>query len=345
MMSVLAQQGEDLSISLWRDPIRFLQEVTFAFPQRLWFLLGILLLAVLYVISQFRRRSYAIRFTNVELLDKIAPDRVSWRRHIPPILGLLGLALGVVAFADPQQVVSVASERATVIMAIDTSLSMQATDVTPSRIDGAKIAAAEFVDQVPPEINLGLVSFNGIATIRNPPSTNRAAVKAAISDLELGPATAIGEAIFASLQAIQDILPDETGATPPARIVLMSDGKTTVGREDAAAVEAARQAGIPISTIAFGTEFGTIILPENPNEILSVAVDYVALSAIADGSGGQFFAADSTEELKQVYADIGSAVGFTEETQSVASTFVGSALVLLAGAWLLGMAWRVTLPF
>lgn len=334
----------DDEITLLGDPIDYVKALTFLHPMRLWWLLGLLALAVLYFIMQWRRKGLAVRFTNVELLDKVAPDRLNWTKHIPSLLFLLGLAVGIFTYAEPQTVVSVPSERATIIMAIDTSLSMMAEDVDPSRIDGAKIAAQDFVAQLPADINIGLVSFNGIATIRNAPTQNHTAVQAAITDLQLGPATAIGEAIYASLQSINDMLPDESGDLPPARIVLMSDGKTTVGRPDVEAVEAARQAGIPISTIAFGTESGTIVLPEFPDRIEPVPVDYEALSIIADGTGGQFFRAATTDELREVYADIGSSIGFDQEMRPVVGPLIALALLLLVAAWLSSLFWRVSLP-
>lgn len=317
--------------------------IVFEHPERLWLLLGILIAIAVYVIVQLRQRQYAIKFTNIDLLDKVAPEGPGWYRHIPTGLFLLGMTGGLLTFAEPASVQEIPSERATVIMAIDTSLSMMADDVSPSRIDGAKEAAAEFIDELPPEINLGLVSFNGIATIRIPPTTNRAAAKAAVADLELGEATAIGEAIFASLAAIEDQLPDADGSKPAARVVLMSDGETTVGRQDEDAVEAARQAAVPISTIAFGTDRGQITLEDDPRPI-PVPVNEDALEVIADGTGGQFFTAASTDELRAVYADIGSAVGFEEELAPLTAWFVGISLLLLLAAWVLSLLWRTNLP-
>jgi len=325
------------------ESMGFLSDLVFQHPGRLWLLLAVVVAIIIYVLVQLRQRQYAVRFTNVDLIDKVAPEGPGWYRHIPTALFMGGMIGGILAFADPAAVQAVPSERATVIMAIDTSLSMMADDVSPTRIDGAKDAAQGFVDDLPPEINLGLVSFNGIATIRIPPTTNRAAVKAAIADLDLGEATAIGEAIFASLQAIDDMLPEEGVALPPARVVLMSDGETTVGRQDELAIEAARQAAIPISTIAFGTDGGEIVLEGDPRPI-PVPVNEGALELIADGTGGEFFTAVSTDELRDVYTDIGSAVGIDEELAPVTAWFVGVSLILLLVAWLLSLLWRTNLP-
>ena len=304
------------------DNIEFLE------AGRLWWLLSLAVLLVAYIAMQFVRRRAAMRFTQVKLLDKIAPERIGWRRHIPPVVLLGGLALGIFAYAEPAAVTEVPSERATIVMAIDTSLSMQAEDVEPSRIDGAKEAAAAFLDDVPPQINIGLVSFNGIATVRVPPTTNRAAVRSAILDLELGESTAIGEALFASLDSLESFITEFDGDAPPGRIVLMSDGATQVGRPDAAGVDAARLAGIPVSTIAFGTDRGVIILEDDPRPI-PVPVDRDALAVIADGTGGDFFEAATTEELTAIYTDIGSAVSTEEARVLVGSWFAGRAMLLI----------------
>lgn len=325
------------------DPIEWFRGIELLKPERLWWLLALAVLALIYVILQWRRREIAVRFTNVDLLDSVVPERPNWRRHVPALLFLAGMSVGIYAWAEPARVEEVPSERATIIMAIDTSLSMMAADVDPTRIDGAKEAATSFILDLPDQLNVGLVSFNGIASIRVAPTTNRAAVVRAIEDLELGEATAIGEAVFAGLQSIDDMLPDAEGQIPPARIVVMSDGETTVGRSDESAVEAARQAAIPVSTIAFGTDSGFIILEEDPTPI-AVPVNRDALALIADETGGEFFAAATTDELRDVYENIGSQMGVDEIKVPITDTFVGVALVVLAIAAVMSMLWTNRLP-
>lgn len=321
---------------------------SFIAPARLWLLVGVAALAVVYVVAQLRRRTYAVRFTNLDLLDKVAPSRPGWRRHLPAVGFLLALATLVVGFARPSQDTEVAKEQATVVMAIDTSLSMQASDVAPSRLDGAKEAAIGFVEDLPETLNLGLVSFNGVATIRVQPSTNHQAAIAAIQSLELGPATAIGEAIFAALDAVELIQADETGedgdntATPPARIVLMSDGETTVGRTDQDAIEAAQQAGIAVSTIAFGTDDGIIEIPDQG--IVPVPVNRDKLQVIADATGGQFFTASSTSELAAVYENIGSQISFETVKDEISPSFTAIGLILLVLTAAMSLVWFSRLP-
>jgi Ca-activated chloride channel family protein len=327
---------------LWSSGFNPPDNLEFLEIGRLWWLaiLGVLLVA--YVAMQFVRRRAAVRFTQVKLLDKIAPERPGWRRHIPAFFLLSGLALAVLAYAEPAAVTEVPSERATIMLAIDTSLSMQAEDVTPNRFDGAKAAATAFLDEVPPEINIGLVSFNGIASVRVPPTQNRAAVRSAVQSLDLGESTAIGEAILASLSALEDFITEFEGDAPPARIVLMSDGETQVGRPDAVAVDAARAAGIAVSTIAFGTDQGTVELPGNP--AFPVPVNERALAEIADGTGGEFFEAATTDELTAIYTDIGSAVATEEARVLVGSWFSGRAMLLIAIAAALSLFFSNRLP-
>lgn len=339
----LAQLSDGSDTGLWSSKFDLPDNLEFLQPQRLWWLLALIALLVAYVVLQFVRRGAAVRFTNVKLLDKIAPERPNWRRHLAALFLLLGMAGMVLAYAEPAAATEVPSERATIMLAIDTSLSMQAEDVAPTRIDGAKEAATTFLDEVPEEINIGLVSFNGIATVRVPPSTNRAAVRSAIQDLELGEATAIGEAIFASIDSLEAFITEFEGDAPPARIVLMSDGETTVGRPDAAAVERARLAGISVSTIAFGTDSGVIEIPEDPSPI-PVPVNEDALAEIAVGTGGEFFEAATTDELTAIYTDIGSAVATEEARVIVSSWFAGRAMILILIAAALSLFFSNRLP-
>lgn len=317
--------------------------MTFLDPLRLWLLVGVVAVAVLYVVLQQRRRTYALRFTNLELLGSVAPRRPGWRRHVPAALFLVGLALLTTAWARPATDVKVPRERATIMMAIDTSLSMEATDVAPNRLEAAQQAAIDFVGLLPEKLNVGLVTFNGAATIKVPPTTDRELLVSAIEGLTLGERTAIGEAIFASLEAIDSVPADAEGTTPPARVVLMSDGSTTDGRPNLVAAEAASELGVPVSTIAFGTDGGTITIPQEPLPI-PVPVDRASLQEIADATGGEFYEAATGDELEAVYDDIGSSVGYTTEEQEITSWFVGAALLVLFVTTTLSLAWFSRLP-
>ncbi len=220
--------------------------MSFFDPQRLWLLVAVLAFAVAYAMLQARRRHYAVRFTNLALLGSVAPRSPGWRRHIPAVLFLMALATLVVGFADPARDQKIPRERATIILAIDTSLSMEATDVQPNRFEAAKAAAKTFVDLLPPKINVALLSFNGNATLKVPPTTDHDRLRQGVEGLKLGQGTAIGEAIFASLDAIAAAPPDEAGTQAPARVVLLSDGSTTVGRPNEVGSKAAKDLNVPV---------------------------------------------------------------------------------------------------
>lgn len=316
---------------------------SFLAPGRLWLLLLVPLLVAAYLWRQQRRRSYALRFTSVALLGQVAPRRPGWRRHTAAAGLLVALGLLVLAFARPAGEVRVPRERATIIVTIDVSLSMMAQDVEPTRLRAAQSAAREFVDTLPPRLNVGLVSFAGSAQVLVAPTTDRAQVDRAIAGLELREYTAVGEALFTSLQAIE-ALPDDPSAPEeavPARVVLLSDGETTVGRPNADGIAAAQAAGVPVFTIAFGTPTGTVEL-EGVEQLVPVEVE--DLRQIAESTGGATYRAESAGELGDVYADIGSSVGYELVEQEVTDRFVGVALLALVVSALGSLAWFGRLP-
>jgi Ca-activated chloride channel family protein len=317
--------------------------IEFSQPNRLWLLAAVAGLLAAYVAVQFTRRKYAVRFTNLDLLDKVAPKGPGLRRHAVAAGFLACIGLQVLAYAGPQRVERVPRERATVMLAIDVSLSMQATDVDPSRIEGAKSAAKTFLEQLPAKFNVGLVSFSRTAVVKVAPTKDHQQVLAAIDTLQLGEGTAIGDAIVASLDAIKTVPADEEGTPPPAVIIVMSDGKTTYGTPDDMATARAAEAGITVSTIAFGTPEGTITLPNERNPV-PVPADREALAKIAHDSGGTAYDAESTAELNDVYKDIGSSVGYVEEQRSIVAWFIGFALLAAMLTALGSLAWFGRLP-
>jgi Ca-activated chloride channel family protein len=313
---------------------------TYLSPGWLWLLLAVAALLAVYLLLQLRRKGYAARFANLELLGSIAPRRPGWRRHLAFALLLIALSSLTVAMARPTKDVRVPRDRATVMMAIDVSLSMQATDVEPTRLIAAQRAAKEFVDLLPPRINLGMVSFSGSASVAVSPTTDRAAVKRAIDNLQLSERTAIGEAIFSCLDAIKtfqtQLAGQDGGPAPPARIVLMSDGSNTWGRTPEQGVAAAKTANVPVSTIAFGTDDGYI---ELEGEKVAVPVNHEQLQGIADSSGGSYHSAASAGELSDVYRDIGSQIGYTTERHEVTTWLVGTGLLAAFAASGLALFW------
>jgi Ca-activated chloride channel homolog len=315
--------------------IRFLQ------PWWLLALLPVILVAGVYVYRQFRRRSYAMKFTNVDLLRTLAPKGLGWRRHAAAGAFLLSLVALGTAMARPSVDREQPLERATVMLAIDVSLSMEADDVQPNRIEAAQEAAKQFVQELPPTYNLGLVSFAKAANVLVSPTKDRSAVIAGIEGLTLAEATATGEAVFTSLDAIRTVPADGAEGAPPARIVLLSDGYRTSGRsvEDAAA--AALAANVPVSTIAFGTDTGVVDIR---GQLQRVPVDRLSLQQLAETTQGYFYEAASVTELKQVYEDMGSSIGHRVEPREVTQWYAGVALLLGLAAAGMSLLWTSRLP-
>ncbi|MEO6085112.1 MAG: VWA domain-containing protein [Umezawaea sp.] len=307
-----------------------------AFATPWWFLLVIAVaaLAVVYVLLQRVRRRRMLRFANLELLEKVAPKREGWYRHVPAAFLLVAFLLLTVALAGPTAEQKVPRNRATVMLVIDVSLSMKATDIQPSRLEAAQVAAKSFAEGLTPGINLGLISFAGSATVLVAPTTDRDAVSQSIGDLKLAQSTATGDAIVAAMAAIDSFGKVVGGADgpPPARIVLMTDGKETVGTRKAFdAAEDAKVAGIPISTISFGTEEGVVEIEGRRQD---VPVDDDSMKEIAKLSGGEFFKAASAEELRRVYDTLGEQIGY-EKKQADASKpwlVMGTILAMVAAA-------------
>lgn len=291
-----------------------------------WFFLFLLVvagLAGLYVVMQVARQKRILRFANMELLEKVAPKRPNRWRHLSAILMIISLVLLTIAMAGPTHDVRIPRNRAVVMLTIDVSQSMRATDVEPSRLAAAQEAAKQFADQLTPGINLGLIAYAGTATVLVSPTTNREATKAAIDKLQLADRTATGEAIFTSLQAIATVGAVIGGgdAPPPARIVLMSDGKETVPSNPDnpkgayTAARTAKDQGVPISTVSFGTPYGYV---EINNQRQPVPVDDEMLKKIADLSGGSSYTASSLQQLKEVFTSLQEQIGY-ETTRGDAS--------------------------
>jgi Ca-activated chloride channel family protein len=316
--------------------------VRFLVEWRLFLLLGVGAMAGVWVTVALQRRTHVLRFTSVELLDVVAPRQPGWRRHVPAALFLLALALLVIGYAKPVRATRVGEERATVVLAVDTSLSMEADDVDPNRLEVAEEAARAFVADLPAELNVGLVTFNGSTTVAVAPSSDREALDAALADLELGEGTAIGDAIFTALDAVAAAPGGEGDQPAPARIVVMSDGETTVGRPNEEAAAAAAEAEVPVDTIAFGTPAG--VIEDELGGQTPVPVAPEPLAEIADTTGGRAFEAGSLGELSSVYGDIGRVVGYEEAIEDLSGWFVGSGIVLLALAGSLSLAWSQRLP-
>lgn len=306
-----------------------------------WFLLLIVVIALVagYLWVQRRRRRHTVRFTNLALLETVAPNRPGRWRHVPAALLIVALLMLTVSLAGPTAEQRVPRNRATVMLVVDVSLSMKATDVQPNRLRAAQVAAKSFSRNLTPGINLGLISFAGSAVTLVPPTTDRSNVNSAIDGLKLSESTATGEAIFSAMQTVQNFSEIVSGGNgpPPARIVLLSDGKQTVPTTDPSdprggftAAEAAKKQGIPVSTISFGTVGATVDIE---GQSIDVSVDDESLREIAELSEGNFFKAASAEQLKRVYDTLGEQIGYQLKDTDASKPWVVLGTVLaIAGA-------------
>src|SRR3954452_10122567 len=237
--------------------------------EHVWFFLFLFVvvgLIGLYIVVQLARHRRMLRFANMELLESVAPKRPSRWRHLPAILLVLSLLMFTVAMAGPTHDVRIPRNRAVVMLVIDVSQSMRATDVSPNRLTAAHDAAKQFADELTPGINLGLIAYAGTATVLVSPTTNRDATKNAVDKLQVADRTATGEGIFTALQASPTVVTvlGVNCSPPPARVVLFSDGKETVPSNPDnpkgayTAARTAKDQGVPIATVAFGTKYGTV---------------------------------------------------------------------------------------
>ena len=312
--------------------------LSFLSPERLWLLAPVLGLALAWVLLQRRSSRYAVRLPGLDLLAQVVP-RLGWRRHVPSVLLLVALTGATTAFAEPRADVQVPRERATVVVALDVSVSMTATDVSPDRMSAAQEAAVDFVDGLPEGFDVGLVAFSGSASVVVPATQEHDVVTAAIERLTTGNGRAIGEAVASSLRAIAAVTSSGSGAGAegaPAHVVLLSDGANTVGRPVSEAVDAALAAGVPVSTIAYGTPEGEVQLE---GRRIRVPVDAPALADLAADTSGTAYTAASGDKLEDVYDDISSSIGTTTETREVSSGVAALALLSAVGAAAAAAAW------
>jgi Ca-activated chloride channel family protein len=321
----------------------------FLAPGRLWLLLTIPLLAVAYVVVLRWRRAAQVRFTQVDLLDEIAPRRPGWRRHVVAVLQLAGLAIGLVAIARPiDRTTERERSEGRILVVFDVSLSMMATDVDPDRFIAAQQAARDFVDAVDPDVEIGLISFSGVVNVEVAPTLDRTEVERGIDDLELAEATAIGDALATATRLLVRAVDepddaDEADGPAPGVIVLLSDGETTVGRDTTVGADDAVAAGVPVFTIAFGTLSGTIQDPVT-GEVVPVPVRPADLADVAERTGGAAFEAETGRELADAYDQIRESLGETlgETTETISELtwrWALASVATLAAAWLLSMWW------
>lgn len=317
--------------------------MTFLSPWRLLLVAAPLALLVTYLVLQRARRQAVVRFTNVDMLASVAPRRPGWQRHLPAAALLATMVLLVLGFAQPARSMRTPKQRATVILTLDISGSMVATDVAPTRLAAAEQAARGFVNALPSGVQLGLVTFSTNAQVVVPPSSDRTGVLAAIGALKPGGGTATADAIDLSVNAISTVPPAADGKPAPGAIVLMSDGTPTIGQAGKSPSQAvsdssaaAKQAGVKINTIAFGTAEGTVFIQ---GQTISVPSDPAAMAQIASDTGGSTFTAETAGQLKSVYGQIGRVVGYDTHRHEITAWFTGIALALAVAAAIAALIW------
>jgi Ca-activated chloride channel family protein len=317
----------------------------FLAPGRLWLLLLVAALGVGYVVVLRWRKTATVRFTQVDLLDKVAPQRPRWRRHVVAALMLVGLSLAVVATARP---VERSSETTTsdgrILVLFDVSLSMMADDVDPDRFVAAQEAARNFVDEVDDGVEVGLVSFSGTVTVEVDPTLDRSTMQRGIDNLELAESTAIGDALAAGTRLLVNSAdPDADPDKAPGVRVLLTDGETPGGRPTADGAQETADAGVPVYTIAFGTEDGVIVDPVG-GEVVPVPVRPAELEQVAETTGGRAFEARTGDELATAYDQIAESLGETigdpiEIVTELTWQWALAAFLVLGLAWALSLWW------
>jgi Ca-activated chloride channel homolog len=317
----------------------------FLAPERLWLLVLVVALGVAYVVVLRWRRAATVRFTQVDLLDKVAPARPRWRRHVVALLMLLGLAFTVVATARPvERSTENVSSDGRILVLFDVSLSMMANDVDPDRFTAAQEAARNFVAEVDEGVEVGLLSFSGTVNVEVDPTLDRAAMDRGIDNLELAESTAIGDALASGTRLLVNSAdPDADPDKAPGVIVLLSDGETTVGRPTEEGAQDAAEAGIPVYTIAFGTDSGQIVDPVS-GDIVPVPVQPEDLARVADTTGGEAFEARTGDELASAYDQIAESLGTTigepvEIITELSWKWALAAFLVVGLAWALSLWW------
>ena len=336
--------------------------MSFEWPLALWGLALLPALAALYVFLLRRKKKQALTFSSLVLVKAALGEAPAWRRHVPPALLLAALALMIVAAARPQALVTLPANDETVILAMDVSGSMRATDVKPNRLAAAQAAAKAFIAEVPSSVKVGIVAFAGTATVVQAPTASREDLFAAIDRFQLQRATAIGSAIIVSMATLfpddgydVDRFTYEPGRRPlgtfkPTRagsyrtgvIVLLTDGQRTAGPDSLEAAKLAAERGVRIYTVGVGTPEGAIVGIEGWS--MRVGLDEDTLKGIANLTRGEYFQAASAPDLKQVYRHLTSRFVLEKKKTEIGALFTAGAALLVLLAAGLSLAWFSRIP-
>ena len=344
----------------------------FVWPEFLWLLLAAPALVGVYVLLLRRRMHAAVRFASLSLVRQAMTPGHQVRRHIPPFLFLLAMIVAIVAMARPTARITLPSLQQTIILAVDVSLSMGATDVDPNRLTAAQAAAKAFVEERPPDVRIGLVAFGGSAELVQSPTSNREDLLAAIGRFQLQRGTATGSALYAAVVALlpgagidlesldvtggpwrnsareslrdstrkpdkKKVAPVAPGSFNSGAIILMSDGRRTTGPDPIEAARIVAEHGVRVFTVGFGTKEGATVGGEGWS--IYVRLDEETLQAIADITHGAYFHAGTAEDLKKVYQDLSARLILERKDLEITFLFAAAAAVLLLASAVLSLLW------
>ena len=309
----------------------------FQAPLFLLLLIAVPLLVMSLLAERRRRRRFVVRYTATATIRAVAASTPAWRRYLPAALFLAALAALIVGLARPERTVAVAIDKASVMLVLDISGSMQATDVQPTRLDAARSAGKRFLTRVPEQMRVGMVGFSDSPQTIQALTYDHREVRAALDSLAADGGTATGDGLSAALGLFER----KNRRGPPAAIVLLSDGKATAGRDPIEVAQEAKRLGVPIFTVALGTEEGVI-----PGGFggQPVPPDPETMRAIARESGGKAFEVQDSGELGSIYSKLGSSIGTKKEHRQITAAFAAGGLVFLMGAVMLSLRWSGRLP-
>jgi Ca-activated chloride channel homolog len=325
--------------------------VSFASPVALWALLLVPAAVAAYVWLERRRVRQVASFVAPGLLPNVVDDVPGWRRHLPAAILLLAVATFLLGFARPHATLSERSEEATVVIAIDTSHSMAAADVAPTRLAAAQASARRFLAGLPKAYRVAVVDFSSQAQLASAPTTDRAFVDSALAALRIGQGTALGDGLSTAVAVArgtpQGVKPPPGQKPPPSAILILSDGAQDGGHVKLSdAINQARQAKIPVFTALIGTAAGVVSVPHVGGyvERIQVPPDPAALRQVATQTGGGFFQATTAADLRSVYKDLKSRLGTTRKDEEITVAFAAAGALLLLASAALSVLWFRRVP-
>ena len=342
--------------------------MSFAWPQALWLALLLPVLLAVYGAILDRKRKSAMRYANLAMVKEAMGAGARIRRHVPPALLFLALAVLIVAMARPTATVTLPTQKQTIIMALDASGSMRAKDVEPSRLVAMQNAAKQFVADASPKTKIGIVVFAATATLVQPPTDDREALVAAIDRIQLQRATATGSGLIVSLATIfpdagfdvsdalfgrgmrnapvgderrkdprKDFKPVEPGSYNNAAVILLTDGQRTTGPDPIEVAKLAADRGVRVYTVGFGTTSGEIIGFEGWS--FRVRLDEETLKTVALMTRGEYFYAGTANDLKKVYQSLNARLSLEKKETEVTALLSGVAALFAMASGLLSLLW------